>query len=82
MTGRPARRLRLRERGLVRQGCAADLVLFDPETVTDTATFEEPRQAPTGIPHVWVGGTAVIRDGRSTGALPGRTLRSSAEGTG
>jgi N-acyl-D-amino-acid deacylase len=75
LTGRAARRLRLADRGLVRPGYAADLVLFDPETVTDTATFDEPRSRPLGIPHVLVGGVPVVRDGARTDALPGRSLR-------
>jgi N-acyl-D-amino-acid deacylase len=81
MTGRPARRLRLRRRGLVRPGYAADLVLFDPLTVRDTATYEDPRRPADGIPYVYVGGIAVIDDGRPTGALPGRALRRTSEGT-
>ncbi|GAA2152852.1 D-aminoacylase [Kitasatospora kazusensis] len=80
MTGRPARRLGLRRRGLIRPGYAADLVLFDPDTVRDTATFEHPRRPAAGIPYVLVGGTPVIDDSRPTGALPGRTLRRRAEG--
>jgi N-acyl-D-amino-acid deacylase len=80
LTGRPARRLRLADRGLVRPGHHADLVLFDPATVRDTATFEEPRREAEGIPYVFVGGTAVIADGRHTGALPGRSLRRTPEG--
>ncbi len=75
LTGRPARRLRLADRGLIRPGYAADLVLFDPETVRDTATFDQPRRPPEGIPYVFVNGTAVIADARPTCALPGRTLR-------
>ncbi|SFB52339.1 N-acyl-D-amino-acid deacylase [Amycolatopsis marina] len=75
LTGRAARRLRLADRGLVRCGHAADIVLFDPATVTDTATFAEPRQQPAGIPHVWVNGVAAIEDGRPTGALAGHSLR-------
>ncbi|WP_377269767.1 amidohydrolase family protein [Peterkaempfera sp. SMS 1(5)a] len=81
MTGRPARRLRLLRRGLVRPGYAADLVLFDPDTVADTATFDQPRQRAAGIRQVLVGGAAVVDDGRPTGALPGRTLRRTDEGT-
>ncbi|WP_067816464.1 N-acyl-D-amino-acid deacylase family protein [Actinomadura kijaniata] len=81
LTGRPARRLRLRDRGLVRPGYHADLVLFDPAGVRDTATFDDPRRTPDGIPHVFVGGTAVIADGRHTGALPGRALRRAPDGT-
>jgi N-acyl-D-amino-acid deacylase len=81
LTGRPARRLRLIDRGLVRVGYHADLVLFDPDTVADTATFEQPRQQAAGIPYVFVGGVAVIADGRHTGALPGRALRRTDSGT-
>nr|WP_067490364.1 D-aminoacylase [Actinomadura hibisca] len=75
LTGRAARRLNLADRGLVRPGFHADLVLFDPDAVRDTATFPEPRQAAEGIPHVLVNGTAVVADGHPTGALPGRSLR-------
>jgi N-acyl-D-amino-acid deacylase len=75
LTGRAARRLRLTDRGLVREGYAADLVLFDPATVADTATFDEPRRTATGIPYVVVNGVPVIDDGRHTGALAGRAIR-------
>jgi N-acyl-D-amino-acid deacylase len=75
LTGRAARRLRLTDRGLVREGYAADLVLFDPDTVADTATFDEPRQAAAGIPYVLVNGVPVIEDGRHTGALAGHSIR-------
>jgi N-acyl-D-amino-acid deacylase len=75
LTGRAARRLRLTDRGLVREGYAADLVLFDPSTVADTATFDEPRQPATGIPYVLVNGVPVIEDGRHTGALAGHSIR-------
>ncbi|GAA2441431.1 D-aminoacylase [Actinomadura vinacea] len=81
LTGRPARRLRLAGRGLVRPGYRADLVLFDPATVRDAATFDEPKRQAQGIPHVLVGGVAVIEDGRHTGALPGRSLRRRSDGT-
>ncbi|ARQ67453.1 N-acyl-D-amino-acid deacylase family protein [Streptomyces marincola] len=80
LTGRPARRLRLARRGFVGPGCHADLVLFDPRTVRDTATFDEPFGRPEGIPHVLVGGVPVVRDGRHTGALPGRALRRGPDG--
>ena len=75
LTGRPARRLGLTDRGLVRAGHAADLVLFDPETVADTATFDQPRQRATGLPYVLVNGVPVIDDNRPTGAVPGGSLR-------
>ncbi|RRO17483.1 D-aminoacylase [Saccharopolyspora rhizosphaerae] len=77
MTSRPADRLGLTDRGRVREGHVADLVLFEPETVRDTATFDEPRQQAVGIPHVSVNGVSVIEDGRRTDALPGRALRRS-----
>ncbi|MBW4719875.1 N-acyl-D-amino-acid deacylase family protein [Saccharothrix obliqua] len=75
LTGRAAKRLRLADRGLVREGYAADLVLFDPHEVADTATFDQPRQAANGIPYVLVNGVPVIDDGRRTDALPGHSLR-------
>ncbi|MEY9993886.1 N-acyl-D-amino-acid deacylase [Streptomyces sp. V4I8] len=78
LTGRPAARLRLPDRGLVREGYRADLVLFDPATVAAGSTFEEPRTLPTGIPHVLVDGRFVIEDGRRTDVLAGRAIRRSA----
>ncbi|MEU3414346.1 D-aminoacylase [Streptomyces sp. NPDC006658] len=75
LTSRPAARLRLPDRGLVREGYRADLVLFDPRTVGPGATFAEPRRLPTGIPYVLVDGRFVIEDGRRTDALPGRSVR-------
>jgi N-acyl-D-amino-acid deacylase len=56
-------------------GASADLVLFDPDDVRDTATYEDPYQYPLGIERVWVNGRTVVRDGTPTGALPGRVLR-------
>ncbi|MFB7797098.1 amidohydrolase family protein [Isoptericola sp. NPDC056134] len=81
LTGRPAARLRLVDRGLVRPGYAADLVLLDPDTVQDAATFEDPRQQATGIDLVLVDGVAVIDDGARTDALPGHALRRTGSGT-
>ncbi|MEU7337683.1 MULTISPECIES: D-aminoacylase [unclassified Streptomyces] len=78
LTGRPAARLRLPDRGLVREGYRADLVLFDPATVAAGSTFEAPRTLPTGIPHVLVDGRFVIEDGRRTGVLAGRSVRRTA----
>jgi N-acyl-D-amino-acid deacylase len=75
MTGMPAARLNLADRGAIRPGAFADLVAFDPDTVADKATFEEPHQYPAGIPHVMVNGRWVIRDGEHTGTLPGKVLR-------
>ncbi|MGW4277089.1 N-acyl-D-amino-acid deacylase family protein [Streptomyces seoulensis] len=75
LTGRPAARLRLPDRGVVREGYRADLVLFDPATVAAGATFERPRTPPTGIPYVLVDGRFVIEDGRRTDVLAGRAVR-------
>ncbi|MCC3779244.1 amidohydrolase family protein [Streptomyces sp. UNOB3_S3] len=75
LTSRPAARLRLPDRGLVRVGHRADLVLFDPETVAAGATFEAPRTLPTGIPYVLIAGRFVMEDGRRTDVLAGRTVR-------
>lgn len=74
MTGLPAEKLGLKDRGQVKQGMAADLVIFNPETIQDRATFDEPHQFPTGIEHVIVNGIPVVSDGRQTGALPGKRL--------
>jgi N-acyl-D-amino-acid deacylase len=75
MTGLPAWRLGLGDRGTLAPGQAADLVLFDPRSVRDTATYDHPRSHPEGIPYVLVNGTVVKDDGHPTGALPGRSLR-------
>ncbi|MEV5242298.1 D-aminoacylase [Streptomyces cinnamoneus] len=75
LTSRPAARLRLPDRGLVREGHVADLVLFDPATVAAGATFEAPRRLPTGIPYVLIAGRFVMEDGRRTDVLAGRTIR-------
>ncbi|MEV7215350.1 D-aminoacylase [Kitasatospora cineracea] len=79
MTGRPARRLGLDRRGLIRPGHHADLVLFDPDTVRDTATFDHPRQPAEGIRHVLVNGVPALTDGKPTGDLAGRALRRGAD---
>jgi N-acyl-D-amino-acid deacylase len=79
MTGAPAARLGLRDRGLIRDGAAADLVVFDPATVRSTATYDEPRSFPEGIEHVIVNGALVVDGGRHTGATPGRALRRGAD---
>jgi N-acyl-D-amino-acid deacylase len=78
LTARPAARLRLPDRGFVREGYRADLVLFDPATVAAGSTFEEPRTLPTGIPHVLIDGRFVIEDGRRTDVLAGRAIRRTA----
>ncbi|WP_405863104.1 D-aminoacylase [Streptomyces sp. NBC_01515] len=77
LTSRPAARLRLPDRGLVKEGYRADLVLFNPHTVAAGSTFEEPRKLPTGIPHVLIDGRFVIEDGRRTDVLAGRSVRRS-----
>ncbi|MFE7238310.1 amidohydrolase family protein [Streptomyces sp. NPDC057580] len=77
LTSRPAARLRLPDRGYVREGYRADLVLFDPATVAAGSTFETPRTLPVGIPHVLIDGRFVIEDGRRTSVLAGRAVRSS-----
>jgi dihydroorotase/N-acyl-D-amino-acid deacylase len=75
MTSAPADRLGFAQRGRLVAGAVADLVVFDPATVNDAATFEAPHQYPVGIPHVFVRGVAVVRDGAVTGARPGVVLR-------
>jgi N-acyl-D-amino-acid deacylase len=74
-TALPAQRMRLTDRGVIKQGMWADLVIFDPETIRDLATFEEPNQLSQGMQYVLVNGVPVIADGQMTGALPGKVLR-------
>ncbi|MGA0384801.1 MAG: N-acyl-D-amino-acid deacylase family protein, partial [Flavobacteriaceae bacterium] len=73
----PATNLGIEKRGLLQPGYFADLVLFDPETVTDHATFDEPLQYATGVSDVWVNGTQVLKDAEHTGAFPGRFVKGS-----
>jgi N-acyl-D-amino-acid deacylase len=75
MTGAPAARLGLTDRGRIADGLVADLVAFDPVTVRTPATYDEPRRFPEGIPYVLVNGVPVIDRGEHTGATPGRALR-------
>jgi N-acyl-D-amino-acid deacylase len=75
MTSAVATRLSIRDRGLLREGMYADIVVFDPQTIRDRATYEEPHQLSVGVEHVWVNGVQVLRDGVHTGALPGRVVR-------
>jgi len=75
MTGMPAAKFRLADRGVIRPGAFADLVVFDPARIRDTATYDDPRCFPEGIRAVYVNGVAVARDGAHTGARPGRSLR-------
>lgn len=74
MTSAVAERLGLRERGLLRPGCYADVVVFDPATIADQATFEAPHQLARGVRDVWVNGERVLRDGVHTSATPGRVV--------
>jgi N-acyl-D-amino-acid deacylase len=75
LTGLPAANLKLDRRGLLRAGFFADVVVFDPESIQDHATFTEPHQYATGVEHVFVNGVRVIADGEHTGATPGRVVR-------
>jgi N-acyl-D-amino-acid deacylase len=74
MCGLPAKKLRWTDRGLVKKGYQADLVVLNPDTVADKATYQAPHQYPVGIPHVIVNGRLVIHDGIHTRARPGRAL--------
>jgi len=74
-TALPAQRMRLTDRGVLKQGMYADIVVFDPETVRDVATFDDPNRLSEGMDFVMVNGTLVIENGKMTGALPGRVLR-------
>jgi N-acyl-D-amino-acid deacylase len=74
-TSLPAQRMRLGDRGVLKRGMWADIVVFDPDSVRDRATFERPNQLSEGMRWVLVNGVAVIADGKATGALPGKVLR-------
>lgn len=75
MTGLPAKILSMTDRGLIRAGLAADVVVFDPKTLSDTATFDEPHQYAEGIRYVFVNGRPAVAEGKFTGALAGKALR-------
>lgn len=75
MTGLAAQRFGLSDRNMLEEGKIADVVVFDPETIVDRATFDDPLQPPSGVRYVVVAGTAVVSDGTLTGARPGRVLR-------
>jgi N-acyl-D-amino-acid deacylase len=75
ITALPAENLRLHRRGMLRPGYYADVVVFDPARIQDHATFEKPHQLATGVVHVFVNGTQVLKDGEHTGAKPGRVVR-------
>ena len=74
LSGLPATNLSLDHRGFIKEGMFADVVLFDPATIADRATFEKPHQYAVGVKHVFVNGVQVLRDGEHTGAKPGRAL--------
>jgi N-acyl-D-amino-acid deacylase len=75
MTSRPAARVGLQDRGILRPGLAADITIFDPASIRDLSTFENPNQYSSGVRHVLVNGSAVVSDGRITDARPGQVLR-------
>lgn len=75
LTALPAENLGLRDRGRLRPGMAADIVLFDPQRIVDHATFEKPMQYATGVRDVFVNGVQVLRNGEPTGATPGRFVK-------
>jgi N-acyl-D-amino-acid deacylase len=75
LTSLPASNLRISRRGLLKPGYLADVVVFDPLTIQDHATFDKPHQYSTGVVHVFVNGVQVLRDGEHTGAKPGRVVR-------
>lgn len=75
MSGLPAANLKLVERGLLKPGYFADVVVFDPDTIQDNATYENPHQLATGVQHVFVNGQPVIKNAQHTGATPGRFVK-------
>jgi N-acyl-D-aspartate/D-glutamate deacylase len=74
-TSAVATRLSIPDRGLLREGFFADVTVFDPNTIIDRSTFEKPHVMSEGVRYVFVNGALVVRDGRHTGAKPGRVLR-------
>jgi N-acyl-D-aspartate/D-glutamate deacylase len=75
MTSWPAARMRLYDRGAIREGLKADLTIFNYDTLQDTSTYENPQSYPTGIEYVLVNGQLVVNHGQHTGAKPGKVLR-------
>lgn len=75
LSGVPGARLGLRDRGVLREGAFADVVAFDPSTVADAATYEQPARHPLGIEHVVVNGRVTVQAGQETGVRAGRLLR-------
>ena len=75
MTGFPAERIGMKDRGTIKDKHVADIVIFDPENISDVSTYQHPHQYPIGIKHVLVKGESIIKDGTHTGARPGRVLK-------
>ena len=75
MSSAVATRLSIQDRGVLREGLYSDIVMFDPTTVIDNATYQEPHQLSVGMQHVLVNGVPVVRNGRHTGAKPGMIVR-------
>jgi N-acyl-D-amino-acid deacylase len=75
LTGLPAQNWKLKDRGCLDEGCFADVVVFDPESIRDHATFDDPQQYASGVSDVFVNGVQVLRDGQHTGRTPGRVVR-------
>jgi N-acyl-D-amino-acid deacylase len=75
LTSLSASKLKIRERGLLKEGFFADVVIFDPNTIADKATFDDPHRYSIGMHHVFVNGEQVLKDGEHTGATPGRVVR-------
>lgn len=75
LTSLPASNMKIQKRGMLKPGYYADIVIFDPNTIQDLATFEEPHQLATGVKQVWVNGVQVILNGEHTGAMPGRFVK-------
>jgi N-acyl-D-amino-acid deacylase len=75
LTSMPAQNLKIKKRGMLKEGHFADVVVFDPDKITDNATFKEPHQYATGMIHVWVNGQQVLKEENHTGATPGRVVR-------
>lgn len=76
MTSFPAQKMGMRDRGMIRESMVADLVIFNPETISEKCTYNDPHQYPVGIPYVIINGVVVVDDGRQTDAMPGKVLRS------
>ena len=75
LSGLSASKLKLKERGFLKENYFADIVIFDPNTISDHATFSEPHQLATGMHHVFVNGVQVLESGEHTGMTPGRVVR-------